>query len=79
MIKPISVIGKFIFRFIECDRTRRYFELNSNGVTRYGLGKSSIENLVLPIPSKTEQQQIVEYLDEQTQLIDKTISIEGRE
>ena len=78
MIKPISVIGKFIFRFIECDRTRRYFELNSNGVTRFGLGKSSIENLVLPIPSETEQQQIVEYLDEQTQLIDKTISIEEK-
>jgi type I restriction enzyme S subunit len=78
MIKPISVTGKFIFRFIECDRTRRYFELSSNGVTRFGLGKSSIENLVLPIPSETEQQQIVEYLDEQTQIIDKTISIEEK-
>ena len=78
MIKPISVTGKFIFRFIECDRTRRYFELSSNGVTRFGLGKSSIENLVLPIPSETEQQQIVEYLDEQTQKIDKTISIEEK-
>ena len=78
MIKPVSVKGKFIFRFIECDRTRRYFELSSNGVTRFGLGKSSIENLVLPIPSETEQQQIVEYLDKQTQLIDNTISIEGK-
>ena len=78
MIKPISVIGKFIFRFIECDRTRRYFELSSNGVTRFGLGKSSIENLVLPIPSETEQKQIVEYLDKQTQKIDKTISIEEK-
>jgi type I restriction enzyme S subunit len=78
MIKPISVMGKFIFRFIECDRTRRYFELNSNGVTRYGLGKSSIENLVLPIPSETEQQQIVEYLDERTQVIDNNISIEEK-
>lgn len=78
LIKPISVLGKFIFRFIECDRTRRYFELNSNGVTRFGLGKSSIENLVLSIPSESEQQQIVEYLDEQTGLIDKTISIEEK-
>ena len=33
MIKPISVTGKFIFRFIECDRTRRFSELSSKGVT----------------------------------------------
>ena len=73
MIKPILVMGKFIFRFIECDRTRRYFELNSNGVTRYGLGKSSIENLVLPIPSEKEQQQITSFLDSKTSLIDSLI------
>ena len=29
-------------------------------------------------PQLDEQQQIVEYLDEQTQLIDKTISIEEK-
>mgnify|MGYP001042559020 CR=1 FL=1 len=73
MIKPISVMGKFIFRFIECDRTRRYFELNSNGVTRYGLGKSSIENLVLPITSENEQQKIISFLDSKTLLIDSLI------
>jgi type I restriction enzyme S subunit len=40
---------------------------------------STLENMVVPFVSdKIEQQQIVEYLDEQTQLIDKTISIEVR-
>ena len=56
----------------------------------YGLGRGvsnlgrwrlpSVEflNMYLPFPSLKEQQQIVEYLDEQTQLIDNTISIEEK-
>jgi len=56
----------------------------------YGLGRGvsnlgrwrlpSIEflNMYLPFPSLSEQQQIVEYLDEQTGLIDKTVSIEEK-
>ena len=78
LIRPQTMDGGFIFRFIQSDRTRRYFEIHSNGITRYGLGKSSIENLFLPFPPLSEQQQIVSYLDEQTQLIDKTISIEEK-
>ena len=40
---------------------------------------STLENMVVPyVSDKIEQQQIVEYLDEQTQLIDKTISIEEK-
>jgi len=37
-----------------------------------------INNLVIPTPDLNEQQQIVEYLDEQTGVIDKTISIEEK-
>ncbi|MGB1051336.1 MAG: restriction endonuclease subunit S [Chitinophagales bacterium] len=40
---------------------------------------STLENMVVPFVSDIhEQQQIVEYLDEQTQKIDKTISIEEK-
>jgi type I restriction enzyme S subunit len=78
LIRPQSLMGGYIFRFIQSDRTRRYFEVHSNGITRYGLGKSSIENLSIPFPPHSEQQQIVSYLDEHTQLIDKTISVEER-
>jgi type I restriction enzyme S subunit len=35
-------------------------------------------NSEIPLPPHSEQQQIVSYLDEQTQLIDKTISVEQR-
>jgi len=40
---------------------------------------STLENMLVPFVSDiSEQQQIVEYLDEQTQKIDKTISIEEK-
>ena len=78
LIRPQTMDGGFVFRFIQSDRTRRYFEIHSNGITRHGLGKSSIENLFLPFPPLSEQEQIVSYLDEQTQLIDKKIQTEER-
>ena len=78
LIRPLSCRGEFIFRFIQSDRTRRYFELNSNGITRYGLGKPSIENLLLPIPTDSEQQQIANFLDRKTQQIDELIDAEQR-
>ena len=78
MIRPYACLGEFIFRFIQSDRTRRYFEVNSNGITRYGLGKSSIENLLLPIPTDSEQQQIADFLNNKTQQIDELIAAEQR-
>ena len=78
MIRPLACLGEYIFRFIQSDRTRRYFEVNSNGITRYGLGKASIENLLLPIPPDSEQRQIAAFLDHKTQKIDELISAEQR-
>ena len=78
MIRSYACRGEFIFRFIQSDRARRYFELNSNGITRYGLGKSSIENLLLPIPTDSEQRQIANFLDRKTEQIDELISTEQR-
>ena len=78
MIRPLACRGEFIFRFIQSDRTRRYFEVNSNGITRYGLGKPSIENLLLPIPPDSEQRQIANFLDCKTEQIDQLIAAEQR-
>ena len=78
MIRPLACRGEFIFRFIQSDRTRRYFELESNGITRYGLGKPSIENLLLPMPTDSEQQQIANFLNRKTEQIGELISAEQR-
>ncbi len=78
MIRPNACCGEFIFRFIQSDRTRKYFELESNGITRYGLGKPSIENLLLPIPTDSEQTQIAKFLDRKTEQIDELIRVKER-
>ena len=72
----INVNSKFLFRFIQSDKVRCHFETESRGITRFSLGKSKIENLFVNLPSYSEQTQIVEYLDEQTQKIDSTIEKE---
>ena len=78
MIRSLACRGEYIFRFIQSDRTRRYFELESNGITRYGLGKPSIENLLLPIPPDSEQRQIADFLNNKTKQIDELITAEQR-
>jgi type I restriction enzyme S subunit len=78
LIRPLDVVGSYIFRFIQSDRIRRYFEINSDGVTRFGLGKPTIQNMYLPIPPLQEQQKIVDYLDLETSKIDKLVEIESK-
>jgi len=65
---------KFLFRYLQSNHVNYYFENNSNGVTRFGLGKPTIENLAVPLPSIEEQSQIVFYLNDQTGIIDQIIS-----
>ena len=49
-----------------------------NIVTRSSLSQQVLGDTPVLIPDRDEQQQIVEYLDEQTGLIDKTVSIEEK-
>lgn len=75
LIQPKSnITGGFTYRFIQSNGTKHYFEVNSNGITRYGLGKAAIENLKITLPPLTEQQAIVTYLDQKTTLIDELIA-----
>ena len=76
ILRPVNIDGEYLFRFIQTDGTRRYFEVSSNGMTRYGLGKSSIENLFVCSPPLSEQHQIVTFLDQKTGEIDRTIQSE---
>jgi type I restriction enzyme S subunit len=54
------------------------FDLFSYGGVIPSMTKSDYEEMKFPIPPLSEQKQIVSYLDEQTQLINKTISIEEK-
>jgi type I restriction enzyme S subunit len=67
--------------FFQLCYIRRIFYGLGRGVSNLGRWRlPSLEflNIYLPFPPKEEQQEIVSYLDEQTQLIDKTISLEEK-
>jgi len=54
------------------------FELFSYGSAIPSMTKTHYENMSFPLPPLSEQTQIVSYLDEQTQLIDKNIQTEEK-
>lgn len=54
------------------------FTTIASGAAQPKLTKESLGDIVLIVPPLDEQQQIVEYLDHETQLIDNTISIEEK-
>ncbi len=68
-----ELLGLFLFRFIQSDVVNAYFETESNGVTRFGLGKDSIANLNVVVPSILEQNSISRFIDIETAKIDSEI------
>lgn len=75
---PQKMLGGFLFRQLQTTRIRRYFEINSNGITRFGLGKSSVLDTPLIIPPLLEQQSIVEYIEIKTKEIDDMVQLEQK-
>jgi len=82
---PDSIIGFFPFESTSVDylyhvfgSLRQEFYKNSTVSTQMNLNVDRVASIKIPLPPLSEQQQIVEYLDEQTQLIDNTISIEEK-
>ena len=73
IIRPISILGEYLFRFLQSDKTRRYFEVHSNGVTRFGISKYVIEDLYVPIPPISEQEKIIKEINLKINIINQTI------
>jgi type I restriction enzyme S subunit len=73
-----KMIGSFLFRQLQTKRIRNYYEVCSNGITRFGLGKSSVLDTPLIIPPIKEQEKIVEHLDTRTKEIDDLVSMEQK-
>ncbi len=75
------VCNEYYLYIFQLCYTRKIFYGLGRGVSTLGRWRlPSIEflSMYLPFPSLNEQQQIVDYLDDQTQLIDNTISIEEK-
>ena len=75
-IRPtrIKLIGEYLFRLFEEHRFNGQFQVNANGVTRFGLGIHSFSDAYIPLPPIEEQIAIANYLDKKTAQTDDFIS-----
>lgn len=80
LIRPskLKTDGKFLFRLLQSTLINQQFQINSNGVTRYGLPKSAIGESLIILPPYVEQQSIIQYLDRETGRIDALIQKKER-
>ena len=72
--RPERLLGRFLLRCLQAKILRLQLELAANGVTRFGLPKSDIGAMRLPIPPIEIQQSITESLDKEAGRIDALIS-----
>ena len=68
----LTTFAKYYFR---SNHHRIYLVKEMNLVTRASLGKGLLKSMPVLIPSKEEQQQIAEYLDQKCSQIDKLIAL----
>lgn len=66
--------GRFLKYLLESDYAKAYFETKTPGVTRVGLGQSTIRYFRAPTPPVDEAVAIADYLDRETAQIDAFIA-----
>jgi type I restriction enzyme S subunit len=69
---PEKVEGKFLYYAILSEGISHHFKVEAKGVTRFGLSTDSIKKARIPIPGKNKQQEIVDFLDRETEKIENT-------
>lgn len=70
--------GAFLFRCLQSKTVRVDLELAANGVTRFGIPKSAIGALLVPVPRLPIQRAIADYLDRETTRLDALIAAKNR-
>lgn len=70
--------GSFLFRCLQAKPVRVQLELAANGVTRFGIPKSEIGAMTLPVPPLPRQRAIASYLDRETARVDALVAAKER-
>ena len=70
--------GAFLLRCIQANPVRVQIEWAANGVTRFGIAKSEIGNVKLPVPPLAQQLAIADYLDRETARLAELIAAKER-
>lgn len=80
LLRPLNekMDGVFLFRCLQAKSVRVQLELASNGVTRFGIPKSEIGAMTVPVPPLTQQRAIANYLDRETARLDALVAAKER-
>jgi type I restriction enzyme S subunit len=73
--KEKMLLGAYLFRLFQSKKYGFRFVIFSKGITRVGLGQSSIADSLTPVPSLPEQKTIAYYLETITEQIDRKIDL----
>lgn len=68
-----KILGRFLLRCLQTKALRLQLELAANGVTRFGLPKSDIGGMRLPVPPLERQLAIANFLDRETARLDALV------
>ena len=80
LLRPIKQVidGGSLFRCLQAKPVRVQLELAANGVTRFGIPKSEIGTMRLPVPPLPQQRIIAEYLNRETARLDALVVAKER-
>ena len=73
-----QLAGAFLLRCLQAKPICAQLELAANGVTRFGLAKSEIGGVTLPVPPLSIQYAIADYLDRETARLDALVTEKER-
>ena len=73
-----QLAGAFLLRCLQAKPICTQLELAANGVTRFGLARSEIGAVRLPVPPLSKQHAIADYLDRETARLDALVAEKER-
>jgi type I restriction enzyme, S subunit len=73
-----ALSGRYLLRCLQAKVLRIQLELAANGVTRFGLPKSEIGTMRLPVPPLEQQLAIAAFLDHETARLDALVAAKQR-
>ena len=76
LLRPLKrkMDGAFLLRCLQAKPIRLQLELAANGITRFGIPKSEIGTMRLPVPPLPQQRAIAGFLDRETTRLDALIA-----
>jgi len=70
----VELNGKYLFRLFQSKAFNSNFEIEANGITRYGLSVEAIKSVLILLPPTTEQISIAAFLDAKSKEVETIIS-----